>query len=64
MLCLLCLYCENIRLAENGAEAKEFVDRMHFDLIVIDLNMPEVDGHDLWCEIPDESSQASTRCSW
>lgn len=64
MLCLFCLYFENIRLAENDAEAKELVDRMHFDLIVIDLNMLEVDGRDLLRYIPNESSQALVRCQW
>jgi CheY-like chemotaxis protein len=31
----------------NGLEAKAAIQRIHFDLIILDLNMPEMDGFEV-----------------
>ncbi|MCX4188310.1 response regulator [Methylophaga sp. OBS4] len=36
-----------IDLAENGRAAVEFLAQQRYDLVVTDLNMPEMDGHQL-----------------
>ena len=36
-----------ITLADNGIEALERLEELHFDLIITDLNMPEMDGYEL-----------------
>jgi CheY-like chemotaxis protein len=33
--------------ASNGVEAKELILRVHFDLIIVDLAMPEMDGFEV-----------------
>ncbi|WP_289303211.1 response regulator [Methylophaga sp. UBA3996] len=33
--------------AENGRKALDKINENHYDLIVTDLNMPEMDGHEL-----------------
>ncbi len=33
--------------AENGEEALELIDMYQFDLVITDLNMPEIDGIEL-----------------
>ncbi|MFT7414144.1 MAG: two-component system chemotaxis response regulator CheY [Methylophagaceae bacterium] len=38
---------QNIQTASNGVEAVEILSRAEFDLIVTDLNMPEMDGQQL-----------------
>jgi CheY-like chemotaxis protein len=42
----LTLEC-NILTAENGKEAVKILDSVRVDLIVTDLNMPEMDGYEL-----------------
>lgn len=44
----------NIDLAENGREAVSLLGRHSYDLVVTDLNMPEMDGHELTRYIRDE----------
>lgn len=36
-----------IIVAENGVEALKKLNELHFDLIITDLNMPEMDGYEL-----------------
>jgi two-component system chemotaxis response regulator CheY len=38
---------QNIQTASNGVEALQILSSAQFDLIVTDLNMPEMDGHQL-----------------
>lgn len=38
---------QNIQMANNGVEAVHFLSNAEFDLIVTDLNMPEMDGQQL-----------------
>ena len=38
---------ENLTLAENGKDAIEKLSQQDFDLVVTDLNMPEMDGQEL-----------------
>ncbi len=35
------------QIAENGIEAIKYLDLFHFNLIITDLNMPEMDGFEL-----------------
>lgn len=39
--------CYETQIAENGVEALKYLDLFHFDLIITDLNMPEMDGFEL-----------------
>lgn len=50
---------EKITEAADGAEAIPLIQDRHFDLIVTDFNMPEVDGHELLRFIRNESNQSS-----
>ena len=45
--------------AESGAEALKLIRMLHFDLIVTDYNMPEMDGRQLVDEIRKNSTQSS-----
>lgn len=45
---------EHIDLAENGREAVNLLSSHSYDLVVTDLNMPEMDGHELTRYIRDE----------
>lgn len=51
---------ENITMAENGKEAVKLFDRSPFDLIVTDLNMPEMDGNELVNYIRQKSAHPDT----
>jgi len=44
---LTSLGIQNIQTAGNGVEAVQLLSSTEFDLIVTDLNMPEMDGHQL-----------------
>jgi two-component system, chemotaxis family, chemotaxis protein CheY len=35
------------RIAVNGVEAVKMLEETHYDLIITDLNMPEMDGYEL-----------------
>ena len=50
---------EKITEAPDGADAIPLIQGNHFDLIVTDFNMPEVDGHELLRFIRNESNQSS-----
>jgi len=50
---------ERITQAVDGAEAIPLIQANHYDLIVTDFNMPEVDGHELLRFIRNESNQSS-----
>jgi len=47
--CLEIIGLEDVSLSEaaNGAEALEMIKKGAFDLLITDLNMPEMDGQDL-----------------
>ena len=47
-----------ISIAENGREAVPLIQSQHFDLIITDYNMPEMDGHELLKFIRQESQQS------
>jgi chemotaxis protein methyltransferase CheR len=36
--------CENIEVAFHGQDAREKLDKKHFDLITLDIHMPQVNG--------------------
>ncbi|WP_456431222.1 sigma-54-dependent transcriptional regulator [Thermosulfuriphilus sp.] len=44
-------------MAASGAEALELLDRWEFDVILLDLKMPDVNGLDLLRQIRDQDSQ-------
>lgn len=48
---------EQFAEAENGRDAIEHIDREYFDLIITDLNMPEMDGRELSSYIRNQSNQ-------
>ena len=48
----------NVSIAENGREAVPLIENQHFDLIITDYNMPEMDGHELLKFIRQESKQS------
>ncbi len=50
---------ERITEAADGADAIPLIQTNHYDLIVTDFNMPEVDGHELLRFIRNESNQSS-----
>ncbi len=50
---------EQFREAENGREAITQIEQEYFDLIITDLNMPEMDGKELSDYIRNHSSQPS-----
>jgi len=50
---------EKITEAADGADAIPLIQSNHYDLIVTDFNMPEVDGHELLKFIRNESNQSS-----
>jgi two-component system chemotaxis response regulator CheY len=50
---------EKITEAADGADAIPLIQTNHYDLIVTDFNMPEVDGHELLRFIRNESNQSS-----
>jgi CheY-like chemotaxis protein len=35
---------QQVVIAENGWQAMQYVDEQHFDLIVLDIRMPDIDG--------------------
>ena len=39
-------YQAHITLANTGKETLQLVDNQHFDLIMVDLNLPDIDGYD------------------
>lgn len=50
---------EHVREAANGMQARKLIDKEYFDLIITDLNMPEMDGDELVRYVRNESSQGS-----
>lgn len=48
---------EQFREAENGREAIALIDQQYFDLIITDLNMPQMDGRELSDYIRNRSQQ-------
>ncbi len=47
----------NVRTTSNSPEALELLSREHFDLIFLDLVMPEIDGSDLFRHIRKRDKQ-------
>ena len=56
---LTSLGIENLAEAENGQQAFELVKQNYYDLIITDLNMPEMDGKEFIEHVRQESDQAS-----
>ena len=48
---LLAIYDMNCTLAEDGQQALEYLNRDYFDLILLDLQMPKIDGFQVMKEI-------------
>lgn len=49
----------DLDLASDGVEALKLYDKKHYDLIITDLNMPNMDGCDLSLEIKKHNSNQS-----
>lgn len=41
----------HVECAENGAEALDIMEEQHFDMLIVDIMMPEVDGYELTTDI-------------
>lgn len=50
---------EHITEAENGRCALPMIQNQHFDLVITDYNMPQMDGHELLMFIRHKSNQMS-----
>ena len=48
----------DIIIAENGDEAIRFYDKFSFDLIIMDINMPIIDGYDATLMIRDKEAES------
>ena len=46
----------NVDLANNGREAVNFLEQKDFDIVLLDLQMPEMNGFDVVERIRDKSS--------
>ena len=50
---------EQILEAKNGREALKILDEVHIDLVLADLNMPEMDGLEMICHMKDNKTTKS-----
>lgn len=50
-----------VSIARNGTEALEAVDRTAFDVVLLDIMMPDVDGYEVCRHIRQRADQADTR---
>jgi CheY-like chemotaxis protein len=50
----------SVYYACDGAEAKSFIQRIQFDLMILDLNMPEMDGFEVLKFARSESPRLKT----
>jgi len=49
---------ERVTLAENGAEALDLLSRREFDLVLLDIMMPEIDGYEVLSRLRSEGRLA------
>lgn len=50
----------SVTFAENGIEAMDAIDRDVFDLILMDINLPDIDGYTLTSQLRKNPSVANT----
>ena len=48
---LLAIYGRNSTLSEGGQQALEYLDSDHYDLVLLDIEMPKIDGFQVMSEI-------------
>jgi PAS domain S-box-containing protein len=53
---LLRKWLADLSIAENGRQAIDMLEREEFDIILMDLHMPELDGYEAAMEIRDQNS--------
>ena len=52
--------CNDLRYAENGREGLEVMREHHVDLLVVDINMPVMDGSEMIAAVRADNSISAT----